>query len=262
MSALKKYPEGFCRLDCIIPISLSRRLEEFCDKFHITKTDALHVAINYCAMSQAEREEKLRAVEFENGNLAKELEEVKAKLASLQPKESPALRELNKLNLKFEIANNLRTFDQSHFSDYAPVRIHIEMLTELMRKAELYELEESINALNLRLEFLYKTVLPDIYHYLYFENANFRGDHLWYSFEEFFKNGMKTAPPPNYMLLTDPVKRDRAREEDRMERAGLATPPAPRLLPRPKPVKKDLIENEPIREHVDEEYEKLMGEFA
>lgn len=82
MSREKKYPHGFMRLDFLIPISMVERFNEFCDKFHLSKTDALHIALNYCFMSEAERETTLKQVEFQNEMLRKQnadlLEEVQA----------------------------------------------------------------------------------------------------------------------------------------------------------------------------------------
>jgi len=65
MSKERKYPEGFMHLSFLLPVSMVRTFEDFCEKFHISQTDALHIAINFCAMSAAEREQKLNVLAFE-----------------------------------------------------------------------------------------------------------------------------------------------------------------------------------------------------
>lgn len=71
--APKKYSEGCQHISILLPVSLVRKLEEFCARFHMSKTDALGIALNYCAMSEAEREAELREAAFELEALKKEM---------------------------------------------------------------------------------------------------------------------------------------------------------------------------------------------
>lgn len=131
-----------------------------------------------------------------------------------QQQNTDPLLEFMKLDLNYEILNMFKNFNSIKFSGFASAKNWTKRLMLYSQKARKYSLDnEILDAIDLRLQFLYKTVLPDVYHELYIGDVKI-SDPLWYDFEAFWNNGCKRPPKPKEWHMS-PDARQRYLESKR-----------------------------------------------
>lgn len=263
----KKYSEGLNHVSFLAPNSIFRTVEDYAKAHKLSKTDVILSAITL--LTTPELNETL--------NLKAENKALKERLGILEPQikakedEDQQLKSIQKLSAQFEITKFMDDFDNSRISNYASLKINIDRLSDFFKRAKFFGLEDEIvSALEIRLQFLYGQVTKDLTTHIYTKGKGKYQDSLWYTFNDFVNNGYKTPPIPEYFHIKDSFHRESYKQsksaaklqglpysEPRGKLLGATIKETPRLELKPK--KKDLIEDAPLKEIHDSEFDNLMG---